>query len=87
MKPKEQKQLEAQYRHVFYKVKRLKDYLERLQAERDIFDKPPSWRKGDRDKAEVDLAVAESALFELDSKLRAKGYWYSETTPMIVYRG
>lgn len=87
MKPKEQKQLEAQYRNVLYKVKRLENYLERLQAERDIFDKPPSWRKDERDKVEVNLAVAESTLFELDSKLRAKGYWYSETTPMIVYRG
>lgn len=84
MKPKEQKQLEAQYRSVRYKVRRLTDYLERLQAERDIFDQLPSWRKDERDKVEADLAVAESTLFDLDSKLRAKGYWYNGTTEILV---
>lgn len=80
MKPKEQKQLEAQYRNLCHEVKRIKGFLERLQNERDMFDNPPSWRKGDRDRAEADLAVAKLKLLELDSTLRAKGYWYNPVT-------
>lgn len=80
MKPKEQKQLEAQYRNVRHRVRRLQDYLERLQAERDVFDKLPSWRKEERNKTEADLEVAEAAMLDLDTKLRAKGYWYNGTT-------